>query len=164
MVSTEPTYNLRAASNITLEARFTPNQYDFKITAGAGGTVSGGGTHNYGTSVTLRATPNKGFSFGGWFDGNSLVSTEKNYTLTVTQHRTLQARFSVTLGDVERIGEPTIGGVLEILKYLAGMKSILNSNTDSFKSACITGTEPNIGDVLEILKYLAGMNSLLKQH
>jgi hypothetical protein len=63
-------------------------------------------------------------------------------------------------GDISGSGEPNIGGVLEILKHLAGMKSALD-NPASYEAACIVDHKPVIGDVLEILKFLAGMNSAL---
>jgi internalin A len=63
-------------------------------------------------------------------------------------------------GDVLGKGQPTIAGVLEILKYLAGMNSALDDEY-AYYAACITGDEPKIGDVLEILKWLAGMKSAL---
>jgi murein DD-endopeptidase MepM/ murein hydrolase activator NlpD len=62
----------------------------------------------------------------------------------------------------------TIADVLEILKYLANMKSAITDFEDlycdeAFEAACVTGGEfPVIADVLEILKYLAGMNSAVK--
>jgi hypothetical protein len=67
------------------------------------------------------------------------------------------------LGDVTGSGEPSIGGVLEILKYLAGMKNTLDGNTAALRAANITqdGSAPAIGDVLEILKYLAGMKNAI---
>jgi len=58
-------------------------------------------------------------------------------------------------------GEPTIEDALEILKYLAGMESVVSDGNVAFYTACITGgAEPSIADVLEILKHLAGMSSV----
>jgi endoglucanase len=68
------------------------------------------------------------------------------------------------LGDVDLNGEVAIADVLEILKYLAGMKNttIGDPQSQSYKNACVTGdTKPVIGDVLEILKFLAGMKSII---
>ena len=42
----------------------------------AGGTVSGGGTFLKTTPLTLTATPNPGFTFQGWFLGNTLFSAD----------------------------------------------------------------------------------------
>jgi hypothetical protein len=71
--------------------------------------------------------------------------------------------FPRILGDIEGKGEPTIGGVLEILKFLAGMDSSVKPGTNAFEAARITSqSAPVIADVLEILKYLAGMDSALR--
>jgi uncharacterized repeat protein (TIGR02543 family) len=166
-VSSETTLTYTAESNITLQARFTPNQYTFNITAGAGGTVNGGGTHNHGASVNLRAVPNRGFSFSGWFDGNSLFSTEISFFVTATGNRTLQARFSPTPGRVLGNDTVNINDALEILKYLAKLDSVIHpqNNARAFNAARITtpgvGT-PTINDALEILKHLAKLPSLVR--
>ena len=55
----------------------------------------------------------------------------------------------------------TVEEALEILKYLAGMESVVSDGNVAFYAACITGgDEPSIADVLEILKHLAGMKSV----
>jgi hypothetical protein len=56
----------------------------------------------------------------------------------------------------------TIMDAVEILKYLAGMDSVIMEGNDAWLAALITGgNEPQIGDVLEILKYLAGMDNVI---
>ena len=58
-----------------------------------GGTVTGGGTYNQGQSCTVSATANSGFTFTNWTENGSVVSTQANYTFTVTGNRTLVANF-----------------------------------------------------------------------
>ena len=53
------------------------------------GSVTGGGTYDEGSSVTLTATPNSGYLFEKWSDGN----TSATRTLTVTEDLTLTASF-----------------------------------------------------------------------
>jgi len=81
------------------------------------------------------------------------------------------------LGDVDGDGDITIGDVLEILKFLAGLESVFDyDDTDisldfttwlrPLMAACITPeskkeNEPSIADALEILKYLAGLENLI---
>jgi len=60
-----------------------------------------------------------------------------------------------------------IGDALEVLKFLAGMTSVIKPNTPAMQAALITPAsikagKPGIADALEILKYLAGMSSLVK--
>ena len=98
----EAAYNFNATANRTLEARFIsgtpqPITYTITATAGAGGTVTGGGTFEAGTSVNLRATANSGHTFAGWFeDGTRVTGAGANYTFSAIEDRALEARFTVT--------------------------------------------------------------------
>jgi len=59
------------------------------VTAGTGGTVSGGGPYNYGATATLKATPSAGYHFVKWSDGN----TNASRTVIVTGNATYTATF-----------------------------------------------------------------------
>ena len=48
------------------------------------GTVSGGGTFEYGTSILLTATPDEGYSVQGWYLDGELISTEDALVYVVT--------------------------------------------------------------------------------
>lgn len=64
-----------------------------------GGTVSGGGIYNDGATVALNASANTGFTFTGWTENASPVSTNSNYTFTANTDRNLIANFtSITTG------------------------------------------------------------------
>lgn len=66
-------------------------------TADAGrGTVTGGGTYIWSDKVYLTATPNSGYGFDGWYEGNTRVSSAAAYTFVATEDRALEARFSAT--------------------------------------------------------------------
>ncbi|MBQ6742237.1 MAG: leucine-rich repeat domain-containing protein [Bacteroidales bacterium] len=54
------------------------------------GTVTGGGTYNGGATATLTATPNSGYHFVQWQDGN----TQNPRTITVTGDATYTATFA----------------------------------------------------------------------
>ena len=58
-----------------------------------GGTVTGGGTYQQGQQCTVSATANNGFTFTNWTENGNVVSTNRNYTFTVTSNRTLVANF-----------------------------------------------------------------------
>ena len=58
-----------------------------------GGTVTGGGTYDEGTDVTLTATANDGYRFVDWTEDGNEVSTEATYTFTVSSDRSLVANF-----------------------------------------------------------------------
>ena len=59
-----------------------------------GGTVSGGGTYQQGQSCTVHATAATGYTFQRWTENSSQVSTNANYTFTVTSNRSLVAQFT----------------------------------------------------------------------
>ena len=88
---TKLTTTTKVTSNKTWYARWTisTRQYKLTVTAGTGGTVSGGGTYNYNASVTLKATANSGYHFVKWSDGN----TSATRTVTVTKDATYTATF-----------------------------------------------------------------------
>lgn len=79
----------KITGNVTYYAVWRINSYTLTVTAGAGGTVSGSGTYNYGATVTLKATPSAGYHFVKWSDGN----TNASRTVTVTGNATYTATF-----------------------------------------------------------------------
>lgn len=95
-VSANPVYSFPVTANITLVANFAVANYIIVTTVSPAGTgsTSGGGSFNYGASVTIRATPATGYQFTNWTENGSAVSTSPNYTFTVTGSRNLLANFS----------------------------------------------------------------------
>ncbi len=85
--STDNPRTIRATADVTYTALFAINQYVITAYAndGAMGSVSGGGTFDYGTTVTLTATANEGYQFNRWADNNTdnprqvVVSGTKSY-------------------------------------------------------------------------------------
>ena len=57
----------------------------------AGGTVSGGGTFASGSSRTVTAIANSGFTFANWTENGGVVGASASYTFTLTANRTLVA-------------------------------------------------------------------------
>jgi hypothetical protein len=85
-------------------------QYTITATADPNGSVSGGGTFDEGTSVTLTATPDSGHDFDGWYENNTKISgAGATYIFTATANRTLEARFVSTFV-VPPTGIPGIRG------------------------------------------------------
>jgi len=62
------------------------------------GTTSGGGTFANGDNVTVTATENSGFSFINWSENGSPVSTQQNYSFTISSDRDLVAIFEDIVG------------------------------------------------------------------
>lgn len=84
IVSTERRLEL---NNITgsreLTAMFSKNRFDISFIcwpAGAG-TVSGQGTYDKGSSVTMKAEPAGGYRFVNWSENGNILSTEPEYSV-----------------------------------------------------------------------------------
>jgi hypothetical protein len=96
VVSTLASYTFTLNSNVTLVANFAPAQYTIGVSASpsADGTVSGAGTFAAGSSHTVTATANSGFSFVNWTANGIVVSTLASYTFTLNSNTTLVANFT----------------------------------------------------------------------
>ena len=90
-------------SNVTADkiytAKFTKNAVSYTISAevdaNGGGTVSGGGEVAAGGSITLTATVNDGYTFAGWYDGDTKVCDTAEFVVTnVAADKTYTAKFT----------------------------------------------------------------------
>ena len=63
-------------------------EYTIAVSADTGGSVSGGGTVLEGENCTVNASANSGYSFEGWYEGNTKVSSSASYTFAVSSNRT----------------------------------------------------------------------------
>lgn len=72
-----------------------------QATPSAGGTVSGDGSHLYGSEITLQATPNSGYRFVNWTDTQgAIISTEDAYEWTVNNPLDITANFELSTGSL----------------------------------------------------------------
>jgi uncharacterized repeat protein (TIGR02543 family) len=60
-----------------------------------GGIVASSGLRRVGNEVEVQAFPNKGYRFDGWFEGDTLVSTESEYYFPAERDVSLVAQFAV---------------------------------------------------------------------
>jgi hypothetical protein len=91
--STDNPRTITAENDLTLTAIFAIDQHTLvtSVNNNARGTVTGGGTYNYGTSVFITASPNTGYYFAQWNDGNT--SNPRN--IVVTHDTSFTAHFGV---------------------------------------------------------------------
>ena len=113
-VSTNASYTFTVTGNRTLVAQFQAQTYTINAVASPnyGGTVSGGGTYNYGQTCTLTATPATGYTFVNWTKQGQVVSTNTIYSFSVTESATYQANFQAESYTVTLTANPTEGGIL----------------------------------------------------
>ncbi|WP_085537242.1 fimbrillin family protein [Massilibacteroides vaginae] len=64
-----------------------------KVNQAANGTATGGGEYEVGEECTVKATPDNGYVFAGWYENGNKVSSDRNYTFTVSGDRELTPVF-----------------------------------------------------------------------
>ena len=113
-VSTNATFSFTVTGDASFVAHFTANSYNIIATANptGGGTVNGGGSYNYGTTCTLMANANAGYTFVNWTENDNPVSTDIAYSFTVTGPRTLSANFSLNSYSITVAADPVEGGTI----------------------------------------------------
>ena len=73
-------------------------QYTLTLTASEGGSVSAGGTFDYGTSVSITATPAEGYEFVGWEGSDEITNS---ISITLSADTSLTALFlSTTVSEI----------------------------------------------------------------
>jgi len=97
LYSSDPTLRITVDSPHTFTSTFQKKTFVVSVTQnyGSAGTVSGGGSILYEDTTTLNATVNKGYSFSGWYDGTTLLSTSPSYIYTVIKAVTITAAYSI---------------------------------------------------------------------
>ncbi len=105
-------------------AHFRLKQYTITVSASTGGSAHVGSptgpttvTYTSGQQCTVYAVANSNYTFSNWTEGGNAVSSQANYTFTVTGNRTLVANFTpqvtlptVTTSQVTNIQQTTATG------------------------------------------------------
>ncbi|MBQ2291075.1 MAG: InlB B-repeat-containing protein [Paludibacteraceae bacterium] len=169
--SSSPTYTYRAEGSRTVHARFARNDVqlvvavmnynteysDFveyphdnnTVTIANGGntttvTSSTSAVINYGTQVTLTATPDphqtEGYDFIGWYQNNQRISTSKTYTFTITDHSAISAHFAPKQCH-KVILYHTLGGQYQV-KY--AREELFNSEGDYYVATSLYNKDTTI--------------------
>jgi uncharacterized repeat protein (TIGR02543 family) len=100
VLSISPSYQFTMAGNKALVANFAPvvpGKFAIVLSSNpiAGGTTIGSGSYDPGSSVTVTATTNTGYTFLNWTDNGTVVSTSSSYQFAINSNRTLVANFRV---------------------------------------------------------------------
>jgi hypothetical protein len=106
-----------AYSEVTLLASYSGTvNYTISLSASpsAGGTVGGSGTFTSGSSRTVTATANSGYTFANWTESGVVVSSSASYTFTLNGNRTLVAHFTPTSSSytIAVSASPSAGGTV----------------------------------------------------
>ena len=96
--NTEYSFSLEKDRNLTANFKQSTVKYTISLSSNPalGGSTSGGGSYVSGSSVTVTATPGKGYEFVNWTERGNEVSQSASYKFTVTRNRSLVANFQAT--------------------------------------------------------------------
>ena len=98
-----------------------------------GSAVAGNGAYSSGTTCTLIAMPTTGYSFSNWTENGVVVSTNLNYTFTVSDTHTFVANFTVNSYSITTSASSTTHG------------SVTSSGTYTYGSSCTVMATPSSG-------------------
>ena len=134
-VSTNASYSFTVTEAASFVAHFQLQSFTINASADPynGGTVNGGGTYNYGQTCTLTATPATGYNFINWTKNGSLVSTNTNYSFTVTEAANYVAHFQLQSFTINATANPNNGGIIS------------GSGTYNYGQTCTLSATPSPG-------------------
>ena len=102
--------------NVVLTAKWVRDCYNVTTKTTTGGTTAGDGDYDKGATATVIATPEEGYLFKGWYENGQLVSNDASYSFTVTENRTLTAKFAAyytVTANAQKGGSVSGGGAYE---------------------------------------------------
>ncbi len=107
-VSTNATYTFSVTESAAFVAQFQLQSCAIFVSAYPveGGIATGGGSYLYGDNLTVTATANEGYNFISWVEDDNVVSTEANYSFTVTGSRSLTAIFDLKTFEIVASVDP----------------------------------------------------------
>ncbi len=102
VISTSSDYQFTITKNRKLVANFMavpPGNFAVNLSSStaAGGTTTGSGAYLVGSSVTVVAAANAGFSFVNWTENGNMVSASSTYQFTITANRNLVANYKASI-------------------------------------------------------------------
>ena len=146
-------------TSITLYAQWSPRTYTITVdyyddTSKAGLSISGGGSYQHGSVITLTATPRTGYTFDGWYTYISgvwtRVSANQNYDVTVTGAMTYYAKANKIAPTIPTATIEITGATSSSLSVKATLTNVLTfsdrwylciSATGEFKAGTYTSIE-----------------------
>lgn len=109
---TTNTRTVTVNADASYEAQFALQQFTVttNVTPAEGGSVTGGGPYNYGSTATLVATPNAGYEFVEWNDHNTSSTRIETVTENVTYTATFQLQSHAVTVNVDDPSHGTVSG------------------------------------------------------
>ena len=142
------------SANMACTASFTMITYTLTLTAGTGGTVSGAGTFNSGTSPTMTATPSGIYTFSSW-SGSTGCSGSASQTITMNENKACTANFVAGAGWIAGVGSGAMAGKYVRSADAAGTYTWANRDT----GCPAGGRSPTLAELLDIYTNRASYGS-----
>lgn len=96
----------KRASDTTLYAGWQINSYsvNLSVSDSDAGKAAGAGTYEYTERVTIAASVNDGYSFDGWYEGDTLISDDSTYTFSIpAKNVSYTAKFEIAIYNIEYV-------------------------------------------------------------
>lgn len=147
LVSSSLKYTFSITATRQLVAKYTIQS--FVITATSENTNHGTveparQTIDYGKSASVRATTKQGYTFDGWYENNSKVSSTETYTFAAIKNRNLTAKWTINSSSTPIKIEPAGSGVINpnplVGQYGTKVTCVASANSGySFKHWLVKG-------------------------
>ena len=113
-ISTQATISFEVIEDRDLVANFEGETFtiDAIVSPENSGTLTGTGVFYHGQSVTLKATPNTGYTFINWTENGNQVSTSTTYSFLATTNRSFVANFQLATYNITANVNPENAGTV----------------------------------------------------
>lgn len=141
--SANPT-TLTVDANKNVTANFAINTYTVTtvVSPAGSGSITGGGTYNYGSTATVTATPAAGYYFTGW--SGAVTGSTNPASITVNADKTVTATFAQIPPPTASISaSPTTGWapLTSTITWASTNADTVTVAGPSFSSAAASGTQ-----------------------
>ena len=120
-------------SDMTLDANWSICSYDISLSNNEEyGSVSGAGTYNYGSQVTLNVIPHDGYEFAGWVENDQVVSESSTYSFNMpSRNINLTTKYNLKEFSAVVTNDSTCGTIAGAGKYKYKENVILNATPNT---------------------------------
>lgn len=167
-VSTSATYSFTVGGARSLKANFARKSYNIDVEAEDHGSVTGSGIYLYAEDVTVKAKPDTGYHFVNWTIDGNVVSTNANYTFTVSGPADLKANFAINTYTVKFVNDD--GTLLREGQFVYGSTAFYQVNATPTKKATaqytytFAGWDKKLGTVTEDITYTAVYDATVNKY
>jgi len=165
---TSANYDFTVVEDRDLTAYFAPKSYNIGVTAGDNGSVTGKGIYYYGESITINANPETGYHFVNWTIDGNVVSTNANYTFTVSGPADLKANFAINSYTVKFVNDD--GTLLKEAQFVYGSTAFYHLNETPTKKPTVqytytfAGWDKKLGAVTDDITYTATYEATVNKY